>query len=402
MPNHFTAAEALEELVSYLGTLVTDNSKAFECLIGYCQEALTGQQQLTPFDSYQIEAILDSVDLNSDDISDTDKQKVMTLKRLNAPHEKTPFAFWRGNVEPISHQDKPLTVMTLNTCGVPGDLTLPNGGMVPWPQRLPALAQKVLEANPDIVCLNEVYGYDAPKEYYERLKDHYAYFYTNIGPRTFGLSMATLGLASGLFVASKYPLEAPHFMRYEKRGYPVNDGLFDFVVMINNHPIAHIYTTHLQPDHTEEFGKIRAEQLQEAVDKIHADYAKEPHLNIPYFFGGDLNIPWGSGEPGLAIIQHDFYDAYNKGRQSAQTGPTWTDFFTERYYQQQRIPLHVDPTPGIIDYALLTKLPTAGHWSIHTTLVPIFNLQQPDQSLSDHNGLITTIEPLLEQPALQR
>ncbi len=92
--------------------------------------------------------------------------------------------------------------------------------MSPWRDRLGALTALIRSTNADVVCLQEVHPDDAIQELYHALKDQYSYFYGAIGPRFLGFDLSALGLPSGLFVASKYPVENPEFSLYKNVAFP--------------------------------------------------------------------------------------------------------------------------------------------------------------------------------------
>jgi len=78
------------------------------------------------------------------------------------------------------------------------------GGVLPWELRIDGIVEQIKTQDPDVVCLQEVFDETAATALYEKLRDQYRHFYINIGPRNFGLHESSLGISSGLFVASKY------------------------------------------------------------------------------------------------------------------------------------------------------------------------------------------------------
>lgn len=383
-PSKADAGEAIQGLKRFLYKSIVLNRDLFQALMAYAKKATV----FTPYDHYEMQCVLASCDGIKSLLSDEQQQALDQLKASNAAQEKQPFIFLKSETPAKTGSDG-FTVLTLNTCFVTGDHPYLFGGvMLPWQKRVSQLAEKIVSTNADVVCLQEMHAQDATYALYEALKSDYTYFYGAIGPRPLGFSLETLGLPSGLFVASKYPIETPQFTLYTVSGLPMNWGFFDFVVTDGSMSIGHVYTTHMQSLNYPQFQQIRAAQLTQVLGKMESD--SQQQSAIPYFLCGDLNIPYGAKEPGELLIQAHFYDDYNKEMQSVnENNRTCTDYITNHHFSQTKDSKEIDPNFQILDYALLLKSPDH---TISTTLVPMNDLTKPEEAVTDHNGLLTVIK----------
>ena len=366
----------------------------------HCSErSLASGAPLDPYICYEIDRLLDSCEALRSSLSKEEQERLTRLRALSASKVKQPFLHLKGESPLKSSSKKEFSVFCLNTCFQPGDLPgYIYGGVAPWKERESKLANLILASDADVVCLQEVHGLDACYAIVERLKDNYSEFYVSIGPRVFGFSFQTLGLPSGLFVASKFPIKNPRFTLFPKSGLQMNYGCFDFLLNDGEGPLAHIYTTHMQSLGQDKFPEIRAEQLTHILETMEADYLRDENLKIPYFLCGDLNVPFGSGEPSEGIIRTYFCDAYNQDRgEVTADSRTCTEYFSEHFlssFTDRKAP----PVYEILDYALLLKtLPSCfckvlnSNFTMQTTLIPTNSLDSPDTALSDHHALLTTI-----------
>lgn len=384
MPVKNAAEFGMMELRDFLYQTFIQNPQLVHSLIDYTRDQLT-MNHPNPYECYQMGFLLNSAKSISRFFPDEVEDSIYSLKALSDSFEQTPYLYLKGDA--LEKMDGGLSVFSLNTCFIPGLLAVMHGGMAPWEERVYALTDKIRSVNADIVCLQEVFTEDANLALYEALKGDYAHFYISIAPRPIGFSLQNLGLPSGLFVASKYPIERPAFTLYGEAGYPMNWGFFDFIVRGSDGTLGHIYTTHLQSLNEEGFAEIRAIQLQQLVDKIELDLYSEKE-KMPYFLCGDLNIPYGSGEIGERVIRENFYDDYNRDEQPVnEQNRTCTSFFTNSLLS----PAKVDPEFLILDYALLLDDSACEGYEIDTVQVEMNSLSDPQRALSDHHGLLTYI-----------
>ncbi|HSX12904.1 MAG TPA: endonuclease/exonuclease/phosphatase family protein [Chlamydiales bacterium] len=398
-PSKIDAGIAIQKLQAFLFKSLIQNPDLYRSLMTYIDKSLTGDAILTPYEHQEIHCLLESCEQIKGSLSKEDQETLDKLKDLNSKHEKAPFVYLKSDASDKTGVNPPeeFTVLSLNTCFVPGNFPLLFGGVyLPWQKRVSPLAEKILSINADVVCLQEVHAEDASYALYEKLKNDYSYFYMAMGPRVLGFSLDTLGLPSGLFVASKYPIENPQFTLFSTSGFPMNYGFFDFIVKNGKTSIGHIYTTHTQSLNYDQFAQIRALQLKQILEKMESDLAVKDEA-IPFFLCGDLNIPFGSQEPGELLIRTYFYDDYNKNQEPInESNRTCTDYFTNYFFSPDKNPKQVDPNFQIIDYALLLRSLPSVHQlcqkcDISTVQIPMNDLRKPESAISDHHALLTTI-----------
>jgi|GEM_PF-3305904 len=103
-----------------------------------------------------------------------------TIKQLLPQSE---FLITEGQA-PAQNFARPFTHLSLNVCMFPGGLPQLFGGVAPWWKRVDAIAEIVLREDPDVFCGQEVHAPGAAQALIEALKDDYAYFVHDIGPKT--------------------------------------------------------------------------------------------------------------------------------------------------------------------------------------------------------------------------
>jgi endonuclease/exonuclease/phosphatase family metal-dependent hydrolase len=397
LPCKMAAVDALQDLKSFLSEYLFDNAELQHALLMYAQNFISKDKFHTPYEHYELQCLLGNCE-KADHLMDQ-QSTLDWLKESNAKYSQKSFQFLKGHAAEKMSAEPTFTVLTLNTCFVPGNFPYLFGGVIqPWEERVASLAEKVMTADADIVCLQEVHAEDASYALYEMLKDRYAYFYVAIGPRVLGFSLDTLGLPSGLFVASKYPLEHAEFSPFSVVGLPMNYGFFDFIVKNDSAAIGHVYVTHLQSLDFGPFPQIRAMELKQILEKMQADLEKES-ADIPFFLCGDLNMPFGSQEPGLELVQTYFHDDFNMDPAPiGEYRSTCTDYFTNFLFSMTKNPDDIDPNFRVLDYALLLKReprssePVCQRYEIHTDLLLMNDIHRPESAISDHHGLLTKIQ----------
>ncbi len=403
-PSKTAAGTAMQSFQTFLSKSLVQNTHLYRSLMDYVEQSLRKNPLLSPYERYEIDCLLNSCEQIKSSLTPKEQETLKELKTLNSQNPKTPFMSFKSPTPEKSCKQKypleGLSILTLNSCFVPTNFPFLFGGVYsPWQQRVSLLAKKILSLDADVVCLQEIHAEDASLALYDQLKSKYTYFYGAIGPRVLGFSLNTLGLPSGLFVASKYPIEKPRFTLFTKSGFPMNYGFFDFVLKNGDTPIGHLYTTHLQSLDYPQFDQIRASQLQQILDQMHSDLDAEKQ-KTPFFLCGDLNIPYGSKEPGEALIRAHFYDDYNKNQQQIdETSSTCTDYFTNYLFSSSKNPDEIDPNFQIIDYALLLRsVPSPNQHSSNegyrmtTAKIPMHDLKKPDSAISDHHALLSSIK----------
>lgn len=399
VPSQDAASLAIQEMIGSLFESLVLDPAPYQSLIKYAELSLDTNRALSSYDFHVIYLLLESCEGIKYSLSLEEQERLQRLKELCATKEMKPFMHLKGLTAVKTSIQKDFSVFCLNTCFVPGNMPLIYGGVAPWKERVGQVAATILASDADVVCLQEVHGQDACMALYEKLKSDYAHFYVSIGPRVLGFSVETLGLPSGLFVASKFPIEQPHFTLFPVSGLQMNYGVFDFIINNGSGPIAHIYTTHLQSLNHADFPEIRKNQFISILEKMERDHQENENLAIPYFLCGDLNVPFGSGEPSEVYIRTYFQDAYNQDRlEVTQDSRTCTEYFTQSFLSAIDGFQNQAPVYEILDYALLLKtLPSClcrvfdKNYLMETNLIPTSDLASPGAAISDHHALLTRV-----------
>ncbi len=396
-PTQMRAREAVGRLRAFLNSAVVQNREIARSLFSYARKVMIEKESpYSAYENYIISGWIRSVEPLVATLSLDEQKEFDAVKRRSEEREKRPYIYLTGNLKKQLQptKERELTLFSLNTCFLPGNMAYLYGGVGPWKERIQPLAAKIQAIDADLVCLQEIFTDDAAFELYHALRNHYSHFYMSVGPKPLGFDIASLGLPSGLFVASKYPLDNPIFTPFSASASQINYGFFDFVVKGENRPLGHIYITHLQAFNRPGFLETRKLQLNEIVQKIERDRCQEGDV-MPTILCGDLNIPWGSEEPAEALLKTHFDDSYNMGRIGvSESSSTCTDYFTQHFLASQRESGDVQPHFQIIDYALLLKS-DASRYQLETQIVPTSNRRQPVSALSDHHGLLTRLSESL-------
>lgn len=265
----------------------------------------------------------------------------------------------------------PFYIFSWNVCCVPAGYSITDGGVLPWPERINGIIDKIRSINADIVCLYEVFDIQTANILFDSLKNDYHEFYFNIGPKI-------IGLASGMFVASKYKTTTPNFTYFprnalDKRAKFCNKGVFSFEIPNG----IKIYSTHMQ--HSE----IPIKPTQNEI----AARTKEMEIILECMKKDDNKIIVLTGDFNLDDNEYNnsnWKDNFDKG-DILNDSPTWGgDQFNSSFYCKQSSP------PMNLDYTCLRKGSGA---SLETTLIDMnynCNIFNTD-ALSDHQGLLTQV-----------
>lgn len=282
----------------------------------------------------------------------------------------TPYSYEPGEAKEIEGKSN-ISILSWNICCVPGGYSITDGGVTPWSNRIHRIIDKIQREDPDLICLYEVFDYDAATTLKEAFKENYAHFYFNIGPRTIGAS-------SGLFIASKVPVNNPEFLSFPNKMKVGRTKLSEKGIFSFDTPQTRIYTTHLQHSEipsspTREEYKARKAQVDILVKKVTEH--REIFPNILQVVTGDLNVDEKEFE---AILASHFY--WERTKEKSWGGDR---FCSELMKKNISYPLN-------LDYTLLVKntLAEIESRSIDAEYTP--NLYR-ESDLSDHNGLISNL-----------
>jgi len=197
------------------------------------------------------------------------------LRYLGSRLQMTPYLHRKyEGPEKRLPSDRVFSLLSWNVCCVGGGYAISDGGVMPWPARIDAIARTIIRQSADVVCLYEVFDSHAAFYLTDALMvAGYVHCYHNIGPRG-------LGVNSGIMVASKYEIRKPEFTPFPVetlvgRTKSAVKGVFAFDLHSGGEGFARVYATHLQhseecmyPTREEEEG--RAAQMQIIVDRITA------------------------------------------------------------------------------------------------------------------------------------
>ena len=180
-----------------------------------------------------------------------------------------------------------IEVLSWNICFIPLATANWEKGVKPWTERIDQVAETILKEDADVVALQEVYDDEAAEALTDLLKEKYGHIYHNIGP-------SSIGVNSGLFVASKTPLKNIHFTQHKAKkndidSFFVNKGFFDFEIYAGKSKIAHIFVTHLQHS-KDDLNPLKMDQeiREKQLRAIFAEMKKE---TVPVLLVGDFNMP---------------------------------------------------------------------------------------------------------------
>ncbi len=299
--------------------------------------------------------------------------------------EQEPYIYWEGGLEEKVLENNTFTLFLQNICFANAGYVISDGGVMPWRFRINAIIGKIKEQNADVVCLCEVFDINAALKLYQGMRNEYAHFYFNIGPRATGVS-------SGIFMASKFKIHNPEFTAFPKelligRTKNAEKGVFAFDVQSKGSSFARIFTTHLQ--HSEEYTSpteqdevaqkkaseeraARRQEMELILEKIEEVTGKAVVLT------GDLNLYYED-----ELDQPCWYQRFEEG--DVKNEKTWGGdaFCAGLVGKRAAPPLRLDFTMILARTAKSTHTVQVKTGSIASLLIP--------EVLSDHDGLFSTI-----------
>jgi endonuclease/exonuclease/phosphatase family metal-dependent hydrolase len=326
------------------------------------------QKTLTPYERYCLYKILQSLPIG---------EEATIAKKNLLGYPMQPFLYARGDLaEKTLPKERSISCMSWNVCLFDGNLSMLFGGVLPWQSRINQITNKIIELNPDILCLQEVFSSNANLVLVQKLRKYYAHFYYKMGPNPAGFSTNSLGIPSGLFIASKYPLQNERFTGYAPDETPSYRayGFFSADIFHQKKCIGHLVTTHLQPGYTEidkDFRKKQLTAISESLPK-----------NTPTLLCGDLNIVKESEEA---------KNAFSSYESISYEGLNWTCCELRDYWwkakQNLTTFLDLSPTKEWLDYFLF--IPKNKPLSCKAKVFCVNDLERPESALSDHQILMT-------------
>lgn len=296
------------------------------------------------------------------------------------------FIYLRGNAnEKISEGS--FSLMTWNVCALPSIFPTIFGGVRPAEERVNEIARLIIDVNADIVCLQEAHDLSFSSLLFDKLKDIYPHFIFDIGRES------PIQLNSGLLVISKFLIKELEYTLFNVADLgiqkAVKKGTFAFKVFSQEHPLAYIIATHLQPYKTEKDAFIRLNELKIAYNQL-LKYKDELY---PLIICGDFNLDrFPPEEVGSSLIRNMFIDSLIPHK-SHEIPATCTNYLT--YYHNNEDALPIDQYTGepdeSIDYCLILK--KGKDFVFSTKIIPAYNNHQPQEATSDHHAIVTTFYP---------
>lgn len=318
-------------------------------------------------------------------------QKIAEVLRKVSGEETASFARAKGIAKPINAEAlQELKVFTANICCFPGTLSYMYGGVRPWRERIGKLSETICNSGAQIVCLQEVWDPEAMRALIQKLKKEYAFFIYNAGDPAGTLKVNKMGYSSGLFVASKLPLDSVAFKLFP-RSIPEgsNRGAILATCRVAKERIAFINThlNHAGGSQQLLMRQVRQEQLllcygylQELVSRALPDSSWG-------LLAGDFNIDAFSEEFSECGLSRLFAIPY--AQNLSKESPTWTDYFNDLVVTLPEKRDTVAPVNELVDYCIRPTLSNVTPKSSQT-LVALYDLENPMEALSDHQALLTT------------
>ncbi|MES2344579.1 MAG: endonuclease/exonuclease/phosphatase family protein [Chlamydiota bacterium] len=377
------AKKEAEEMKDQLQKACLD-ADALALYLEFASQAATSPDTLSLSEKYWLYTVISGV-VEARAEMDLFKQKAITLQNLFANHAMVPFTYIKGELEEkIFSSERQVSVLNWNVCFFNHGLSMLFGGVLPWKDRIENVVEKIQSSGADLICLQEVFSQEAAVELQHLLRKNYSHFYINIGPKLCGFDPNALGIPSGLFVASKYPLKEPHFQAFNHKETPKNRGYGFFIVdlMDKGNLVARVTSTHLQPGQGEDDKSYRVAQLNAILSNLRT----KDTLDTPCFLCGDLNLEKGSDE----------YTKLLQNFVSSDASSDWTCCELRNYWWKAGQDVKKFISFGLdvewIDYFLQLKSGMQASSSMATEILSVNNLKDPKNSLSDHQILMTTFK----------
>jgi exonuclease III len=215
---------------------------------------------------------------------------------------------------------KELKICTFNAYLMPAWIRLFVHNYTHPQERVEAAAQGAVDSDVDILCVQEMFDYKAAFQFMESIKEKYPYMVYHAGP-------SYIKLGSGLFIASKFPIENPQYWEHaEKIGTErlSSKGTIAATVRLNDNQRIPIFNTHLEAglDDAAQAVPCRVSQLQD-IQKHLQEYCNGFDR---YFLCGDMNISSKNDAADLEklkeIMTIDMQDAARKQGTFHKTLPT--------------------------------------------------------------------------------
>lgn len=207
------------------------------------------------------------------------------LKHFITPSSQdTPYVHLAGLAEDKESNGENLTLFNLNANS---DEKLSLEGLI----------EKILHANADVVCIQEIIGIDSSYAFYDALKEQYAHFYTTIDMH--GFSSDTPIAAKGMLIASKYPIGNPQYTPFSNNR---DSGFIDFTLKSENTLLGRVFIAQLKPN------QAQVMPLEQILSVMESEYQKD----IPFLLCSNMEVTDESHELVEAYFVYDSTELSNK------------------------------------------------------------------------------------------
>jgi phospholipase C len=228
-------------------------------------------------------------------------------------------------------------------------------------ERVQPIAEKIIELDPDVIVLQEVFHKKARKKLIASLESHYPYFTTR-GKRSW------LGVSSGLLIMSKYPItheQFKYFKKAKKADAIAKKGFVTVKLRFKKRNVR-ILGTHLQAGSGKKIKTVRKSQLKQIASNIQSDSSN-------WILAGDFNVERNGPEYRTLkeILGTKNQTPCSKLKASA-------NFNNHRLYP-------AEGKPKWIDFVLLRSK----KWKHHRTI--IISPKKGKKMISDHAILLSII-----------
>lgn len=290
------------------------------------------------------------------------------LRTLGFALQKGGYTHVRGEApeKRLSPKNPKFTLMTWNICGIGGGLALDHGGVLPWEKRLDALVKQILEEDPDVLVLQEIYDTALAEALISKLKKTYAHFFIHLGPNS-------LGSVGGCMVLSKCAVHEFSNPSFTNNDWKLNRGFASLELKKTpeaNTPFVRVLGTHLIDGYEPKDEARRAVQLAQMVD-----FVAQKHF-LPTVLVGDLNIERDKTEGArLDFLRH--------GYQGSE--PTRTNRLVKQWD-----PTSKDPDDEWIDY--ISSFQKGPPVTLHECRLVRAFTNNTKTARSDHHGLRAQIQ----------
>lgn len=213
----------------------------------------------------------------------------IVCRGLGAYLRERPFEWVQGKTDQA--EKSPWTAYFRNYCGVPGGYALTDGNVSPWEERIDCIALDILGKNADVTTHCEIFDRQMAEALIEKLKPHgYADFLYDAGAQA-------VGPGSTLFVASKFPIQNPHFEKFpldalHGRARHAAKGVlqFDLTATKATKVFARVFVTHFQHSEIPANPEEGEKEAREKEVGIVMNLVKKTPGDRAIILTGDLNM----------------------------------------------------------------------------------------------------------------